>query len=422
MPKPKLTILDYLNKLAATSTRDGKLALLRKAAMDHDHFTKVVLYALDPYRRYHVRPKKFKLPKAKVKYEWNAVFRILDRLADRLLTGKQAKEQVEVLLTDTDEGEIVYRILHKDLRCGVGRETANAAFTDLIPEFRLQLCKSYEEKRGVGKKFPIFGEVKQNGMRVVAIVRDGEVEYLSRGGRPVATMEHCTPMILKMLPTKRLEGYVLDGEARSEVEGLENAISDVKRDVAKADRLPVYHIFDMLNGREWREQVCVRAYRSRRKLLEEAYDRIPPVGRKFVRLTPTVELNSASEVTALYNRARKAGLEGIVLKPPHGYYTFGRSADWMKMKNAETTDVVITGSIVGRGKYVGQLGALTFMMGSEECRVGGGFTDEDRVRLWKRRTKLIGLTMEIEFTDKMSSGKTQHARFMRLREHKGERE
>ncbi|WWV91966.1 hypothetical protein [Escherichia phage PJNS034] len=102
------------------------------------------------------------------------------------------------------------------------------------------------------------------------------------------------------------------------------------------------------------------------------------------------------------------GDEGLIL----------READvddpkWLKVKNKETHDVVVTGYQPGTGKHEGRMGALLTTRG----KVGTGFTDSER-DYWQQRWEegtVVGVTIEVECMELTSTGKFRHPRFIRER-------
>lgn len=86
---------------------------------------------------------------------------------------------------------------------------------------------------------------------------------------------------------------------------------------------------------------------------------------------------------------------------------------WLKVKNKETHDVVVTGFQPGTGKHVGRMGALLTTRG----KVGTGFTDKDR-EYWQERWNegtVVGVTIEVECMELTPAGLFRHPRFVRER-------
>lgn len=416
-----MSTLELLEALAAEPGRLEKERLLREHPR-RIQLKKLLLYALDPYRRYGVRnyPKYRKSEGDLYTASANLddMYELLDSLRLRKYAGERAwREVVSMSLRlEKDESEIFDRVLRKDLRCGVNRKIVNAVFPGLVPEFELQAARTLDPERL--PPFPIWGEPKIDGMRAVAVCRAGEVEFLSRGGRPIRTMDHLASQIAGMLP----RGGVLDGEAVAAGSYFEKSMSAVKRASPKEGSPVQFLVFDHLTLREWDERECQRPWVTRQTDLHAAARRGQDGLMNLLKVVTARKISGYAEALAYYEERRAAGFEGAVLKRPDGLYEFKRSAAWLKMKASETVDVEITGFVEGKGKYAGQLGALEFRHGGQTCRAGGGFSDADRRSLWRRRRGLPGLLMEVEFTEETAKGRTRHARFLRLRDHDGERD
>lgn len=104
------------------------------------------------------------------------------------------------------------------------------------------------------------------------------------------------------------------------------------------------------------------------------------------------------EVQILFEYAIKQGHEGLVLISPDGIR--------YKVKPKETIDVAVIGTVPGRGKHFGRMGALLTTNG----KVGTGFTDAERTLPWEP-----GEIIEVECMGLTPKGKLRHPRFKRRR-------
>jgi DNA ligase-1 len=92
-----------------------------------------------------------------------------------------------------------------------------------------------------------------------------------------------------------------------------------------------------------------------------------------------------------------AGDEGLVVR---------QGNRWLKVKPINTFDVPVIGSIPGRGKHTGRMGALITPMGN----VGTGFTDEQRGTEYPE-----GTIIEVESQGLTPDEKFRFPRFIRVR-------
>lgn len=119
-----------------------------------------------------------------------------------------------------------------------------------------------------------------------------------------------------------------------------------------------------------------------------------------VRLDAGVLLDpSSAEISSALADAISRGHEGLVLR---------NGGVWIKVKTIETHDVVVTGVIDGKGKYIGGMGALI----TDKGKVGTGFTKGQRFSFGK---DIIGQVIEVECMSLTPAGKFRQPRFVRIR-------
>jgi ATP-dependent DNA ligase len=111
-----------------------------------------------------------------------------------------------------------------------------------------------------------------------------------------------------------------------------------------------------------------------------------------------------AEIRAQLQHANELGYEGLVLR---------QGDQWIKVKPAETHDVLITGYVEGKGKHRGRLGYVTTTRGA----VGAGFTDAEREFLWAEAKAgvLVGQVIEVNCMQLTRDGQFRHPFFVRMR-------
>src|SRR5579863_5967245 len=218
-------------------------------------------------------------------------------------------------------------------------------------------------------------EIKWDGERALAFVRDGELELRSRSGREI-TQEYPE---LKELP-KRLnarnaildgEVVVLDEAGRSDFMRIQQRFGVLNPSSRLQQPVPVtYYAFDLLyyDGYDLRGV----ALESRKELLRAL-------------LTPSDRVRFSDHQNEkgieLYEIARQQGLEGIIAKRRDSAYPGKRSSVWLKFKIVQDMDVVIGGWTAPRNSRE-HFGAL--LMGLYDAdgnleyigSVGTGFTQD----------------------------------------------
>lgn len=425
-------ILDLLDEIAANPSKHAKEMLLT-ANIGDERLRRVLRAAYDPFITYGIIPNK---PTVTGPLDWDGasderIFIALGDLATREVTGGDAGRMVESLFRDLEpkSAELLWRVLCKDLRAGFTEGTINRVKPGLIPVFDVMLAHKYEEKRI--KSWPVAGEPKHDGVRVIAMVKNGQCEFVSRNGKPFPALDFMRDAVVTMVNnawswqsartdrlTWRLLGdfdgpaVVLDGEM---VSGSFNKTSgDVRRKSAQAIDAK-FIVFTALPLVPFLNQPSVDMdYMAQRRLLMALMDHAPA----GIEPIETRQMNSHDDLIAFYNEVRAGGGEGLIVKPLPGIYEKKRSHAWLKMKAEETIDVPIVGAFEGQGKYEGTLGGLIVDVEGVHVRVGGGISDKQRDEFWEARPELVGRLIEVEYHEKTPDGSLRHPRFVRFRDDK----
>lgn len=442
--------LAVLNEIANTAARNQKEAILAKAISD-PMMKEVVKWAYDPFIVFGLTPPKVETSGVQT-FDINSrfIWAMLHALANRKVTGGDAHQTVLEWMNrlDQDSAELLWRILSKDLRCGITAKTVNKILPGTIPTFDVMLAHPFEEHRIA--KWPVAIEPKLDGVRVICLVKNGTAQFFSRSGKSFPAVEHLGDAVVAMVekayqtipPEKNIEfsqylsteGYTmaLDGEIVSG--SFAETVSEVRRKGEVATNAE-YHIFDVLPFEQFTMDGCNHIplpYGQRREFLRFM---VGMGGSSGLKLIPSYFASSHDEIRAYYDKFRQKGLEGAIVKPLQGTYFKKRSHNWMKMKNQETEDLIVKDAFEGTGKYEGQLGGIICDRAGVEVRVGGGFTDLERVELWEHYQQdleygpsgdgshlLIGRMAEVEFHEVTPDGSLRHPRFMRWRDDKYDRE
>ena len=431
--------LAILNDIAATAARNQKETILAKA-IEATMMKEVLKWAYDPFIVFGLTPPKVETA-GRETFDMNSrfIWAMLHALSNRKITGGDAHQTVLEWMNrlDQESAELLWRILAKDLRCGITAKTVNKVLPGTIPTFDVMLAHPFEDHRVA--KWPVAIEPKLDGVRVICLVKNGTAQFFSRSGKSFPAVEHLGEGVVKMVekvymnipPEKNLEysqylsteGFTmaLDGEIVSG--SFAETVSEVRRKGEAASKAE-YHIFDVLPFEQFTMDGCNHIplpYSQRREFLRFMLGNFAQPG---VKLIPSYFASSHDEVRAYYDRFRTKGLEGAIVKPLQGTYFKKRSHNWMKLKNQETEDLIVKDAFEGTGKYEGQLGGIICDRAGVEVRVGGGFSDLERVELWAdhQAGKLVGRMAEVEYHEVTPDGSLRHPRLLRWRDDKHDRE
>ncbi len=283
-------------------------------------------------------------------------------------------------------------------------------------------------------------EFKWDGVRALAVVRDGRLGLWARSG---TLLTDRYPELGRLPDTLADRDAVLDGEVvaldrlgRPDFGLLQNRMHrtggpEVARLAAAA---PVtFLVFDLLV--DGGTSLLDRPYDERRERL----DALSPGGRRWAG-TPWFRGGGAD----VHAASRDNGLEGVVAKRLDSPYRPGvRSPEWRKVKHVRMQSVVVGGWRPGKGRRAGGVGSLLVGVHDDDGRlvyaghVGTGFTDaalrELGALLTPRRTAPFagelprevardarwaepGLVGEVAFAAWTADGRMRHPAWRGLRE------
>ena len=269
-------IIDILNELASTSSRLEKEAILKREE-NNELLKRVFFLAYDPFTQFYQR----KIPK----YEKNntshaaalaSMLPALNDLSNRVVTGNAAIEYLTSILEAVcgAESEVIERIIKKDLKCGASDSTANKIWPGLIHEFPCMLCTPFDEKVMKKFKFPAYAQLKMDGMRFNAIVKNGKCEFRSRNGKEIDLLGNLQQEFIKLADGQNL---VFDGELLINDKGIildrqtgNGILNKAVKGTISTDEARKVHatIWDVIEYDTFKQGVGKIPYQTRFSLLE----------------------------------------------------------------------------------------------------------------------------------------------------------
>jgi bifunctional non-homologous end joining protein LigD len=190
-------------------------------------------------------------------------------------------------------------------------------FQSRLPTISIEPClPSLAEMPPTGPDW--IHEIKHDGFRVMAR-RDGKkVRLISRKGKDLT---YRFPLVVQAVAALPVHSCLIDGEAIiSDATGL--AVFSLVRSYRNGPRATLF-AFDLIeiDG----EDLRWRPIEDRKAALKKLLGRSPR----------GIAFNKHFDVegTVVFHHACKLGCEGIVSKRLGSPYRFGRSTDWLKVKN-----------------------------------------------------------------------------------------
>ena len=404
-------IITLLDTLAADNSRNFKIDFLKSHA-NNEVLKEVVRLALDPFTQFYIR----KIPK----YECNATqpaslkFAIgdLKAFSTREVTGNAAIERLSHLLSavDEDDAKVLERIIQKDLKCGVAASTANAVWTGLVSEYPCMLCSQYDEKVVAKIKWPAMVQLKMDGMRFNAIVKDGKCEFRSRNGKEINLLGNLEQEFIAMSRGSNLvfdgelvvsdKGVLLDRQTGNGIlnKAVKGTISDLEAHKVHATLWDVIPYDHFVAGKGTTQ------YGVRFAMLQSLG------ASKKIHLVENTVVVSIAEANIIFERYLSEGQEGIILKDLSGVWEDKRTKTQIKMKGELECDLKIVGIQEGTGKYVGKIGALICESadGVIKVDVGSGFKDDQR----DLDDSLIGKVIAVKYNARIKNKQGEESLFL----------
>lgn len=387
---------EIFEQLAATSSRLEKESILSQHK-DNELLKQVIFLALDPFIQFYIR----KIPK----YKSSSIPTIglpvavysLSSLYNRTITGNAAIAFLADTLSSlsASDAKVIERIIAKDLKCGASGSTVNKVWPNFIYEYPCMLCSGYEEKLINKIKFPATVQLKMDGMRFNAIVKDNTVEFRSRNGKEIQLLGYLVDDFIRLAAGK---DYVYDGELLVVDDGVimdrqtGNGILNkaVKGTISTIEASKVNAtVWDVIPYEDFKNSVCRIPYKDR-------FESLQNIDNINIRLVENTAVASLDEARELFESYLDKGQEGIILKDSTGIWENKRVKHQIKFKGELECDLRIVGWEEGTGKYTGRLGSLVGESSDGQVRtnVGTGYSDDLRDKIGK---EVIGKIMAVKY-------------------------
>jgi hypothetical protein len=387
-----MNINALFNDLASNASRNYKLEKLREH-QGNETLREVIRLALCPFTQFYQR----KIPAYTRDPKFNTMtlgfaMQQLYSLSSREVTGNAAIEFLGNLLSslDQDDAKVIERIIDKSLDCGVQVSTANDVWPGLITEYPCMLCSPFEQKLVDKISFPAYAQMKMDGMRFNAIVRDGKCEFRSRNGKEILLLGNLEQEFIALASSV---DCVFDGELLVMLEGDHQfadrqtgngILNKANKGTISAEQAAMVHatVWDLIPYVQFVDGYCGTPYAKRYSTLQAIVDKQKSAGKKIWNVTSTI-VQTLEEAQEIFQGYLAEGYEGIILKDGNGVWEDKRAKHQIKFKGELECDLKIVAIEEGTGKYAGMLGAIVCESsdGKIKVNVGSGFNDAHRKNL-----------------------------------------
>lgn len=346
--------------------------------------------------------------------------RLLSRLENRDITGHAALYATEDFFSRCTPDQVKWytRVIQQDLKIGVSVDTAiKCGFS--IPKFEVQLatdghkCKRLQELLRLG----CSASPKLDGYRCIAVINKGEVILYSRNGTVYENFLVIQKTLSEAFPNEQL---VLDGEILSDdFNAMQQTAFASKRGTAVGD--VKYHVFDLISYKEWTTDQFTTLHKDRIEQLRAVL--LPFKNSRYIKQVEHTSVTTLAEIQELERSFIEQGLEGVMINPNIAYYR-GRKANCMlKFKTMLSMECRVVDFYEGEidTRHRGSLGGVIVEQeNGQTCRIGSGFSDEERTWIWHNQQQVQNRILEAKYQELTPDGKMRFPTKFRWRTDKDE--
>ena len=396
----------FVEEIRLSASRKYKQEILEKWKEDVVILT-YLQFAFNPYITFGISTKKLHKKLGIYLEPSGSVFELLEYLKVNNTGRDEDILLCQSILSglDADTAALLEELICKDLSIGVDAKSINSVIPGLIPTFSVQLAEKYFDKpeRVEGKEFALTTKI--DGGRIIAIKRDGKVEFFTRAGQKYEGLVDLEKEMLEIIPNN----YVLDGEITlldyqnyNSKDAYKQAMKITRKDGEKHGVKML--VFDGMPVTEWDRQESNLSWSDRRSMLECMTGFYNNSLTYFELLPVLYRGEDTSKILEFLEAEIARGQEGVMINICNAPYEFKRTTNLLKVKKMNTLDLEIVGVEEGEGRLAGTLGAIHVRYKDGNIvKVGSGFSDWHRNEIWQNQIYYIGKIVEISYFEESSN-------------------
>lgn len=401
------TIYKFYQEMKSTTKRNEKLAILKRWK-DCREVVDLLKVIYDPMITFGVSSENIKAYNYDYPY-LESLRCLLSSLASREYSGNTALSHCKCMLINVspDYIEVLLAIFDKDLKLGIDTKTVNRAIPGLIDTFDIAQAHDINKsptylKRVESEQYLITR--KLDGVRCLTIIKNNDIKFYSRLGHEYTSLAVLRNAMQTIIPNG-WEG-VLDGELcvidEYDNENFKLAVSEVKRKTEQMQR-PHYKVFDCLTLDEFYGKKESPVYSVR---LETAKKLLASTETPFLSVLRAVKYSPNNFMRAQQVVSQR-GYEGLILRANVPYRS-GRTSDLLKVKKFVDAEYQIEDfkgttklmkGLSGTMEPVECLGSVVIRHKGSPVDVGSGFSDAQRIDIWRNQDKYLGRTITVKYLE-----------------------
>ena len=445
-----ISILSILNTIANESSTNKKVEILSKHT--NNVTLKSVLYlAMSKRIKFYIKaiPESFEVKPWETGITLGTALKMLEDVYTRKVTGNSAiRHTVEIMSQlEKDDSEVIYRIIQKDLKIGMGRTQVNKVFPKLIEKTPYMGAVPYNKQdvTNLIEKNECVSQTKMDGRYCNAIIRGGEIELESRSGEETFIYTATFANELKGFPDIVLNGELtLDNTPRYESNGIIASIDSIEekkklgKDVTKEmekfiskhgdyethKQNIIFTVWDCITVEEYFNSSSNRTYKERFEKLNRMVEQVSVTNIRVIDSRP---VKSYTEAWEHYLGLVSKGEEGTIVKALNGKWKDGKPKFQIKIKREEYYDLIIVGFNYGTKGTKNENVISSVVVESSDGKihaVGAGMSEELMEDITANQDKYLGMIAEIKCSglshDSQMNYSLLHPVFIKVRNDKTE--
>ena len=316
---------------------------------------------------------------------------------DHIKVGKNIGKKNETSAFDQAKAEAKSR-WEKKKKTGYVEDITSAEndeTDDLIQGGIVPMLAHTFEKQGHKIKYPCYVQPKLDGIRCIAIMKDGKCTLWSRTRKPITSCPHIVEEIENNFKNVDivLDGELYNSEFSNNFEHIVHLVRQEEPDPQHTD--VQYHIYDVVNDQTF-------DYRTLSLTKKFASSKTPNF--KYLKLVDTYMVDEEGVIPNWFLEFTNQGYEGAMLRNSKGLYVNKRSADLIKVKEMKEEEFKIIGVEEGRGKLSGHVGAFVCKIGDQEFKAKMSGSTEKLKEYFENNSLWEGKKLTVQFQDFTSYG------------------
>ena len=397
---------DFIDNMRATSSSTEKVQIIKDAS---PFIHKVLEYTYNPFKQYYTTSKTCKKNSDKCYYDSNDLypFELLDSLSDRKFTGHEAIALVNGWVENTDDGELLYRIIDKNLDIRAGNKVINKAVPGLIPTFSVALAQEYKGKCDWNDSW--YASRKLDGVRCLAVVNfEGKCTLYSRMGKELTTLNK----VKEAIEATNIINTVFDGEICLVDENGDEDFQGVMKQLRRKDHQienPVFMIFDMIHKPDFDKQKGDLVLSERLRTLRGWFNSRNIID-STLRYCQQYEITDDEHFETWSKISSDNKWEGFMIRKDVGYEG-KRSKNLQKVKKFfdaeyEVIDYDVDNHEVvrdGKSETLKMLSQVWIEHKGHRVKVGSGWTQEQRLQYMDG--SIVGKIITVQYFEETKNDK-----------------